>query len=233
MWKLQAVSPIWAQITGEKGFFGTKSFFLHWGKCNNSIHGHFFSRYGFETLHRVSCPYYGLCVKIFCDFVHSGPNYGRKGVFSNVRLSHFSNIFCGKVNVIVCYMGTSFQAFVLKLCTGYVVHIMEYVWKFFAISSIWAQIMGKRGFSNVRLSHFSNIFCGKVNVIVCYMGTYFEAMVLKLCTGYLGHITKYVWKFFAISPVRSRIMGKKGFSQMWHLVSEHKYRLSFWTQILT
>ena len=39
---------------------------------------------------------------------------------------------------------------------------------------------------------FFNIFCGKVNVIVCYMGTFFQAMILKLCTGYLDHITNCV-----------------------------------------
>ena len=66
-------------------------------------------------------------MKIFCDFVHSGPNYGEKGFFSNMRLSHFSNIFCGKVNVIVCYTGAFFEAIVLKLCTGYLVHITEYM----------------------------------------------------------------------------------------------------------
>ena len=83
------------------------------------------------------------------------------------------------------------------------------------------------------LSHFSNIFYGKVNVIVCYMGTFFQAMILKLCTGYLDHIKDRVWKFFAISSIRARIMGEKGFFQKWDLVSEHKYRLSLWTQMLT
>ena len=61
-------------------------------------------------------------------------------------------------------------------------------------------------------SHFSSIFCGKVNVIVCYMGTFFQAMVLKLCTGFLDHNTDCVSKFFAISSIRARFMGKKGFS---------------------
>ena len=89
--------------------------------------GTFFKAMVFETLYRVSSPYYEVCVKIFCDFVRSGPNYGKKGVFSNVRLSHFSNIFCGKVNVIVSYMGTFFEAMVLELCTGYIGHITEYV----------------------------------------------------------------------------------------------------------
>ena len=50
------------------------------------------------------------------------------------------------------------------------------------------------------------------------MGTFFQALVLKLCTGYLVHITEYVWKFFAISSIRAQIMGKKGFFQMWDLV---------------
>ena len=153
----------------------------------------------------VSSPYYEVCVKIFCDFVHSGPNYGEKGVFSKVGLSHFFNIFCVKVNVIILYMGTFFQAMVLKLCTRYVVHITECVWKFFAISSIRAQIMGKKGV--FRLSHF---FCVKVNERIPYMGTFFKAMVLKLCTGFLVHITDNLWNFFAISSIRARIMGKKG-----------------------
>ena len=51
------------------------------------FYGHFFSSFRFETLHRVSGSYYGVCVKIFCDFTHSGPNYGEKGVFSKVGLS--------------------------------------------------------------------------------------------------------------------------------------------------
>ena len=46
---------------------------------------------------------------------------------------------------------------------------------------------GKREF--FRLSHF---FCVKVNVIIPYMGTFFQAMGLKLCTGYPVRITDYV-----------------------------------------
>ena len=50
------------------------------------------------------------------------------------------------------------------------------------------KLQGKRGFFRL-----SNFFCVKnVNVIIPYMGTFFEAMVLKLCTGYLVHITEYV-----------------------------------------
>ena len=126
------------------------------------LHGHFFSSFRFETLYRVSTLYYGVCVKIFCDFVHSGPNYGQKGVFSNVRLSHFLNIFCGKGNVIVCYMGTFFQAMVLKLCTGFLVHITNNLWFIMII------------FFKMGLRHFFNIFYSKVNIIVCYMGTFFK-----------------------------------------------------------
>ena len=66
-------------------------------------------------------------MKIFCDFVHSGPNYGEEGLFSKVELSHFFHIFCVKVNVRISYMGTFFEAMVLKLCTGYLVHITECV----------------------------------------------------------------------------------------------------------
>ena len=66
-------------------------------------------------------------MKSFCDFVHSGPNYGEKGVFSKVGLSYFFHIFYVEANVRISYMGTFFEAVVLKLCTGYLVHIMEYV----------------------------------------------------------------------------------------------------------
>ena len=115
-------------------------------------------------------------------------------------------------------MGTFFEAMVLKLCTGYLVHNMEYVWTFFAISSIRARIMGKKGvFSKVGLSHF---FYVKANVRISYMGTFFEVMVLKLCTGYLVHVTECVWIFFAISSIQAQIMRKKFFFQMWDLVSE-------------
>ena len=90
---------------GKGGFWGLSHFFC--GKVNIIIpYGHFFSSYGFETLHRLSRPLYGLRVKMFCDFVHSGPNYGEKGFVSKVGLSHFFHIFCVKVNVTVSYMGT-------------------------------------------------------------------------------------------------------------------------------
>ena len=61
-------------------------------------------------------------MKIFCDFAHSGPNYGEKGVFSKVGLSHF---FYVKANVRISYIGTFFEVRVLELCTGYLVHITE------------------------------------------------------------------------------------------------------------
>ena len=60
-------------------------------------------------------------MKIWWCFDNLGPNYGEKGFF---RLGHF---FCVKVNVIIPYMGTFFQAMVLKLCTGFLVHITDYV----------------------------------------------------------------------------------------------------------
>ena len=63
-------------------------------------------------------------MNFFCDFVHSGPNYGEKGVFSKVGLSHF---FYVEAYVRISYMGAFFEAMVLKLCTGYLVHITEYV----------------------------------------------------------------------------------------------------------
>ena len=44
------------------------------------------------------------------------------------------------------------------------------------------ELWGKRGFL-VGLSHF---FYVEANVIIPYMGTFFQAMVLKLCTGYLS-----------------------------------------------
>ena len=80
------------------------------------------------------------------------------------------------------------------------------------------ELWAKRVFPKMRLSHFLHIFYVEANVRISYMGTFFEAMVLKLCTGYLVHITEYVWKFFAISPIWARIMGKKGFFQKWDLV---------------
>ena len=63
-------------------------------------------------------------MKFFCDFVHLGLNYGEKGAFSKVGLSHFFYI---EANVRISYMDTFFEAMVLKLCTGYLVHITEYV----------------------------------------------------------------------------------------------------------
>ena len=61
-------------------------------------------------------------MKIFFDFVHSGPNYGEKGVFSKVGLSHF---FYVEANVRISYSDTLLETMVLKLCTGYLVHITE------------------------------------------------------------------------------------------------------------
>ena len=52
---------------------------------------------------------------------------GKKGFFSKVGLSHFYHISCVKVNVRISYMGTFFEAMVLKFCTGYLVHFMDYV----------------------------------------------------------------------------------------------------------
>ena len=88
----------------------------------------------------MSSPYYGVRVKIFRDFVHLGPNYGWKG------FSQKWDYFYVEANVRISYMGPFFEAMVLKLCTGYLVYITEYVWKFFAISSILARIMGKKRF---------------------------------------------------------------------------------------
>ena len=129
---------------------------------------HFQWCYEAKNLHGHFKWYLGTLLKILRCFDYLGPNYGGKGGF--FRLSHF---FCVKANVIICYMGTFFQAMVLKLCTGFLDHITEYVSNFFAISSIRARIMGKKGFfQKWDLVIFSN-FCVKVNVIICYMGTFF------------------------------------------------------------
>ena len=61
-------------------------------------------------------------MKISGFFVNLGPNYGGKGGFWG--LSHF---FYVEANVIISYMDTFFQAMVLKLCTGFLVHIMDYL----------------------------------------------------------------------------------------------------------
>ena len=44
-----------------------------------------------------------MCENFFGDLVHSGPNYGEKGFFSKVGLSHFFYI---EENVRILYMGT-------------------------------------------------------------------------------------------------------------------------------
>ena len=51
-----------------------------------------------------------------------------------------------------------------------------------------------------------------------FLSTFFEAMILKLCTGYLVHITEFVWIFFVISSIQAQIMGKKGLFQKWDSV---------------
>ena len=66
-----------------------------------------------------------MCENFFCDFVHLDLNYGGKGVFSKVGLT--SHFFYVEANVRISYMGTFFEAMVLKLCTWYLVHITEYV----------------------------------------------------------------------------------------------------------
>ena len=92
-------------------------------------------------------------MKIWWCFDNSGPTYGGKGSF--FRLSHF---FCGKVNVIVCYLGTFFQAMVLKLSTGYLVHITEYVKFFLRFHPFGPELWAKRVFPKMGLSHFSTVF---------------------------------------------------------------------------
>ena len=125
----------------------------------------------------------------FLRFRPFGPELWAKRIFPKSRLSHFFHIFYVEANVRISYMDTFFEAMVLKLCTGYLVHITEYVLNFFAILSIRARIMGKKGFSKVGLSYF---FYVEANVRIFYMGTFFECMVLKICTGYLVNITESV-----------------------------------------
>ena len=100
---------------------------------------------------------------------------------------------------------------VLKLCTGYLIHITDYVWKCFAILSHWGPNYVEKGFSQkwhlVIFPHF--LHWGNCKNFL--HGHFFEAMVLKLCTGYLVHVTEYVWNFFAILSIRARIMGGKSF----------------------
>ena len=122
--------PFLLELWGKRVFFksGTYSFFLRWGKCKNFLQGHFF-----EAMVLKLCTGYLAHIteyvwKFFCDFAHSGPNYGDKGVFSKVGLSHF--FLCwGKCKNFL--HGHFFEAMVLKLFTGYLVHITEYVWFFF------------------------------------------------------------------------------------------------------
>ena len=71
------------------------------------------------------------------------------------------------------------------------------------------ELRGKRGV--FRLSHF---FCVKVNVIIPYMGTFFEAMILKLCTGYLVHITEYENVISDFARLGQNY-GEKGFLKCW------------------
>ena len=69
--------------------------------------------------------------------------------------------------------------------------------------------MGQKGF----FWDLVIFFYVKEKVRISDVSTFFEGMILKLCTGYLVRITEYVWKVFAISPTRAQIMGKKGFSK--------------------
>ena len=73
--------------------------------------------------------------------------------------------------------------------------------------------MGKKVFfSKVGLSYF---FYVEAIVRISYMGTFVEAMVLKLCTGYLDHITEYVCEnFFRFRPLGPKLRGKEFFSKV-------------------
>ena len=44
---------------------------------------------------------------------------------------------------------------------------------------------------------------------------FFQAIVLKLCVGYVVYITENVWNVFAILPVLICFMGKNVFFQLW------------------
>ena len=103
-------------------------------------------------------------------------------------------------------MATFFEAMVLKLCIGYLVHITERVWNFLRFCPFGPELWGKGFFSKVGLSHF---FYVEANVRISYMVTFFEAMVLKLCTGYLVHGVRLKSFFdFAHSGLN---YGEKGF----------------------
>ena len=116
----------------------------------------------------------------FCPF---GPElWGKRGFFK----SGTCHVFYIEAYVRISYMGTFFEAMVLKFCWDFAHSGPNY---------------GEKGvFSKVGLSHF---FYFEANVRISYMGTFFEAVVLKLCTGYLVHITECVLNLFAISPIRA------------------------------
>ena len=121
--------------------------------------------------------------------------------------------------------GTSNGAFKLKTSTVISNGSEGHRWNFCVVSSIWTQIILKRGIWG--LTHFSYIFYVNTKVRFADMGTFFEPMVLKLWTGYLVHIMKYVWKCFAIAPIQNEI-GKRVLFQS---RTEHKCRV--WKKILT
>ena len=59
----------------------------------------------------------------------------------------------------------------------------------------------------------SQFFYVNAKVRISDVSTFFEGMILKLCTDCLSNITEYVGKCFVILPTRVPIMGKKGFSK--------------------
>ena len=66
----------------------------------------------------------------------------------------------------------------LKLCTGILNGSEGHLRKFGGVSTIWTRITGEKG-----------VFLKCNNSL---HGHFFEAMVLKLCTGYLVYITECV-----------------------------------------
>ena len=81
-------------------------------------------------------------------------------------------------------------------------------------------------FSKAGLSHF---FYVEANVRISYIGTFLEAMVLKLCTGYLVQITEFDENVVRFCPFGPKLWGQRGFFKSLNtnidLVSEQEYRI--------
>ena len=121
------------------------------------------------------------------------------------RKGGFLDLILCKANVKISDTGTIFAAMVLKLCKRYLIHITDMYENFFSI--LGPELWGRKDVFKSGTGHF---FCGNTNLRICYMGTVFETMILKLCTGYLVCITDYVCKgFFRFLPFLPELWGKR------------------------